>query len=68
MSNITDYPATEGELPSEVTILEVAMLPLPFTALVPDRRAYVLRAHRLRSAVVAGLLRDLARLARTASR
>ena len=37
------------------------MLPIPFPALVPDRQAYVVRAHRLRGAVVAGLIRDLAR-------
>ena len=44
------------------------MLPLPFPALVPDRRAYVLRAHKMRSAVMAGLICDFARLVRAASR
>jgi hypothetical protein len=44
------------------------MLPIPFPVLVPNRQAYVVRAHRLRGAVVAGLIRDLARLMSAASR
>lgn len=35
---------------------------------VPDRDRYILRAHRLRSAAVAGLFRDLARWVSTAAR
>jgi hypothetical protein len=42
------------------------MLPLPFP--VRDRQAYVVRAHRLRGAVMAGLIRDLARWVSVASR
>jgi hypothetical protein len=44
------------------------MLPIPFPALVPDRQAYVVRAQRMRGAVVAGLIRELARWASAASR
>ena len=44
------------------------MLPIPFPVLVADRQAYIVRAHRMRSAVVAGLIRDLARLVSAASR
>ena len=55
---------------------EVRLLPtsggshaaIPFPALVPDRQAFVVRAHRLRGAVVAGLIRDLARWVSAASR
>lgn len=42
--------------------------PIPFPVLVPDRKAYVAEAHRLRSAVVAGLIRDLVRWVSAASR
>jgi hypothetical protein len=44
------------------------MLPIPFPVLVPDRQANVVRAHRMRGAVVAGLIRDLARWVSAASR
>jgi len=44
------------------------MLPIPFPALVPDHQAYVMRAHRLRGAVVAGLIRNFARWVSVASR
>ena len=44
------------------------MLPIPFPILVADRQAYVVRAHRLRSAVVAGLIRDVVRWVSAASR
>ena len=42
------------------------MKPIPFTVLNPpalstDRQVYVERAHRLRSAAVAGFVRDIAR-------
>ncbi len=43
------------------------MLPIPFPALVPDRQAYVVRAHRLRGAAMADLVRDLARWVSAAS-
>jgi hypothetical protein len=42
-----------------------------FTTTYPDhseRQVYALRAHRLRGAVVAGLIRDLARLFSAAAR
>ena len=35
------------------------LLPLPFPVLVGDRQAYIMRAHRIRGAVVAGLIRDV---------
>jgi hypothetical protein len=44
------------------------MLPIPFPVLLPDRQAYVVRAHRIRSAVVAGLIRDVMRWVSAASR
>jgi len=44
------------------------MRPIPFPALLPDRQVYVVRAHRMRSAVVAGLIRDIARLVSAAAR
>jgi hypothetical protein len=44
------------------------MLPIPFPILVADRQAYVVRAHRMRSAVVAGLIRDVVRWVSAASR
>ncbi len=44
------------------------MRPIPFPILLPDRQAYVVRAHRIRSAVVAGLIRDFARWVSTAAR
>jgi hypothetical protein len=47
---------------------ESLMRPIPFPILVPDRRAYVERAHRLRSAVVAGLFRDFVRWVSAAAR
>jgi hypothetical protein len=42
--------------------------PIPFSLLVPDRKAYVDEAHRMRSAVVAGLIRDFVRWVSSASR
>jgi hypothetical protein len=44
------------------------MYPIPFPILLPDRQAYVVRAHRARSAVVATLIRDLARWVSAAAR
>jgi hypothetical protein len=44
------------------------MLPIPFPILVADRQAHVVRAHRLRGAVVAGLIRDVVRWISAASR
>ena len=44
------------------------MRPIPFPILVPDRKAYVVEAHRMRSAVVAGLIRDLVRWVSAAAR
>ena len=44
------------------------MRPIPFPILVPDRQAYVIRAHRLRGAAVAGLLRDFVRWVSAAAR
>ena len=44
------------------------MLPIPFPVLVPDRQAYIVRAHRMRGAVVAGLIRDFARWVSAAAR
>jgi hypothetical protein len=44
------------------------MLPIPFLVLVPNRQAYNVRAHRMRSAVVAGLIRDVVRWVSAASR
>ena len=35
---------------------------------IPQIKAYAVRAHRIRGAVVAGLIRDLARLIPTAAR
>lgn len=44
------------------------MRPIPFPILLPDRQAYVVRAHRIRGAVVAGLIRDFVRWVSTAAR
>jgi hypothetical protein len=44
------------------------MRPIPYSLLVPERQAYVVRAHRLRGAVVAGLIRDFVRWVSAASR
>ena len=44
------------------------LLPIPFPVLSGDRQAYVLRAHRLRGAVVVGLLREVARWVSVAAR
>jgi len=44
------------------------MLPIPFPVLAADRQAHVVRAHRLRSAVVAGLVRDVVRWVSIAAR
>ena len=44
------------------------MRPIPFPILVHDRQAYVVRAHRMRGAVVAGLIRDFARWVSAAAR
>ena len=44
------------------------MRPIPFPLLVHDRQAYALKARRLRSAALAGLIRDFARLVSTAAR
>jgi hypothetical protein len=48
---------------------EVSMMrPIPFRLLAPGRQACVLEAHRMRSAVVAGLIRGLVRWVSAASR
>jgi len=47
------------------------MRPIPFPillALMEDRQAYVTRAHRLRGAVMANLIRDVARWVTAAAR
>jgi len=44
------------------------MLPIPFPLLVADRQTYVVRAHCMRSAVVAGLIRDVVRWVSAAAR
>jgi len=44
------------------------MLPVPFPVLTGDRQAYIMRAHRIRSAVVASLIRDVVRWVSAASR
>jgi len=44
------------------------MLPIPFPVLVADRQAHIVRAHRMRSAVVAGLIRDVVRWVSAAAR
>jgi hypothetical protein len=49
------------------------MKPLPFTVLNPpvlatDRQVYIDRAHRLRSAAIAGFVRDIARWVGSAAR
>jgi hypothetical protein len=48
--------------------LEILMHPIPFPILLADRQAYVVRAHRMRGAVVATLIRDLARWVSAAAR
>ena len=37
------------------------MRPIPFPILLADRQPHIVRAHRMRSAVVANLIRDFAR-------
>ncbi|HEX9524090.1 MAG TPA: hypothetical protein VK681_06765 [Reyranella sp.] len=44
------------------------MHPIPFPILLADRQAYIVRAHRMRGAVVATLIRDLARWVSAAAR
>jgi len=44
------------------------MLPIPFPVLVHDRQVYLLRAHRMRSAAIADLVRKVARLVSSAAR
>ncbi len=44
------------------------MLPVPFPVLTGDRQVYIMRAHRIRGAVVAGLIRDVVRWVSAASR
>ena len=44
------------------------MRPIPYSLLVPDQKAYVAEAHRMRSAVVADLIRDFVRWLSAASR
>jgi hypothetical protein len=49
--------------------LEVSMMrPIPFPILLGDRQVHVTRAHRMRSAVVANLIRDFARWVSAAAR
>jgi hypothetical protein len=48
--------------------LEVPMRPIPFPILLADRQPHIVRAHRLRGAVVATLIRDLARWISAAAR
>jgi hypothetical protein len=49
-------------------LLEVLMRPIPFPILLADRQPHVVRAHRMRSAVVAGLFRDFVRWVSVAAR
>ena len=44
------------------------MLPIPYPFLAADHQAHIVRAHRMRSAVVAGLIRDIARWVSFAAR
>ncbi len=44
------------------------MLPIPFPVLTGDHHPHIVRAHRLRSAVVAGLIRDVVRWVSVAAR
>jgi hypothetical protein len=54
---------------SLLSTLEVSMMrPLPFPILLGDRQPHIVRAHRMRSAVVANLIRDFARWVSAAAR
>jgi hypothetical protein len=44
------------------------MRPIPYSLIVPDQKAYVAEAHRMRSTVVAGLIRHFVRWLSAASR
>ena len=44
------------------------MRPIPFPILLADRQPHIVRAHRMRGAVVATLIRDLARWVSAAAR
>jgi hypothetical protein len=44
------------------------MRPIPFHLLEPDRNIYVANAHRMRGAVLAGLIRDFVRWISAAAR
>ena len=44
------------------------MLPVPFPVLSGDRQVYLMRAHRMRGAVAAGLVRALVRWVSQAAR
>jgi hypothetical protein len=44
------------------------MLPIPFPVLAADRQTHIVRAHRMRSAVVAELVRGVVRWVSMAAR
>jgi hypothetical protein len=49
--------------------MEISMMrPIPFPILTGDRHVHITRAHRMRGAVVAGLIRDFARWVTAAAR
>lgn len=44
------------------------MLPIPYPILTGDHQPYIVRAHRMRGAVAAGLIRDFVRWISVAAR
>ena len=68
MSNRSYYFPNAAQ-PPPVIELEVPLLhSAPLPVLATDRQPHVVRAHRLRGAAVAGLIRQLSRLLSVAAR
>jgi hypothetical protein len=66
-SNAMDYPLQRHELPSRSSFRRFSMFSTPYPS-IPQVQALTVRAHRLRGAVVAGLIRDIARWISVAAR
>jgi hypothetical protein len=67
-STIPNYRAGIFELSTNPTFEEISMRPIPFPVLTGDHQPHIVRAHRLRGAVAATLVRDLVRWISAAAR
>jgi hypothetical protein len=67
-SIIPDYRVRIFELRINSTFEEIFMRPIPFPVLTGDHQPHIVRAHRMRSAVAANLVRDLVRWISAAAR